>query len=162
MQRITYSKIWLNLTFAALNLTFIRGQKAFPVFHAERVIIRLPCGEGQSTVWMAKFGKGMLFSVEQAFVGRDERRAPLKTPAWGGMKDELPQKRLRGRLAPSPVARVSRPRSLHACYSSLKRRKTRKNNASLKAQFIRFGCPLAWIVVGSLSNNDGDGYQNVT
>ena len=29
-------------------------------------------------------GKGMLFSVEQAFVGRDEKRAPLK--------------RLRGRL----------------------------------------------------------------
>ena len=27
-------------------------------------------------------GKGMLSSVEQAFVGRDERRAPLKTPAW--------------------------------------------------------------------------------
>ena len=24
----------------------------------------------------------MLFSVEQAFVGRDEQRAPLKTPAW--------------------------------------------------------------------------------
>ena len=24
----------------------------------------------------------MLFSVEQAFVGRDETRAPLKTPAW--------------------------------------------------------------------------------
>ena len=24
----------------------------------------------------------MLFSVEQAFVGRDENRAPLKTPAW--------------------------------------------------------------------------------
>ena len=24
----------------------------------------------------------MLYSVEQAFVGRDERRAPLKTPAW--------------------------------------------------------------------------------
>ena len=24
----------------------------------------------------------MLFSVEQAFVGRDEIRAPLKTPAW--------------------------------------------------------------------------------
>ena len=24
----------------------------------------------------------MLFSVEQAYVGRDERRAPLKTPAW--------------------------------------------------------------------------------
>ena len=25
----------------------------------------------------------MLPSVEQAFVGRDEIRAPLKTPAWG-------------------------------------------------------------------------------
>ena len=24
----------------------------------------------------------MLFSVEQAFVGRDEKRAPLKTPSW--------------------------------------------------------------------------------
>ena len=24
----------------------------------------------------------MLFSVEQTFVGRDEKRAPLKTPAW--------------------------------------------------------------------------------
>ena len=24
----------------------------------------------------------MLFSVEQAFVGRDEERAPLKTTAW--------------------------------------------------------------------------------
>ena len=27
-------------------------------------------------------GEGMLFSVEQAFVGRDEKRAPLKTHAW--------------------------------------------------------------------------------
>ena len=24
----------------------------------------------------------MLFSAEQTFVGRDEKRAPLKTPAW--------------------------------------------------------------------------------
>ena len=24
----------------------------------------------------------MMFSVVQAFVGRDEKRAPLKTPAW--------------------------------------------------------------------------------
>ena len=28
----------------------------------------------------------MLSSVEQAFVGRDERRAPLKTPAWEASK----------------------------------------------------------------------------
>ena len=26
-----------------------------------------------------------MFSVEQAFVGRDEKRAPLKTPAWEAM-----------------------------------------------------------------------------
>ena len=33
---------------------------------------------------LAKLGKEVLFSgsVEQAFVGRDEIRAPLKTPAW--------------------------------------------------------------------------------
>ena len=30
---------------------------------------------------IAKLGKGMLLSVEQAFVGRDERRALLKTHA---------------------------------------------------------------------------------
>ena len=37
---------------AALSLTFIRVQKAFPVFHADRVIIRLPCGQGQiSRIW---------------------------------------------------------------------------------------------------------------
>ena len=29
-------------------------------------------------------GKGMLSSVEQVFVGREEIRAPLKTPAWEG------------------------------------------------------------------------------
>ena len=28
----------------------------------------------------------MLFSVEQAFVGREEIRAPLKTPAWEASK----------------------------------------------------------------------------
>ena len=27
-----------------------------------------------------------MFSVEQAFVGRDEKRAPLKTPAWEATK----------------------------------------------------------------------------
>ena len=52
MQCMKYSKIWLNLTFAALNLTFIGGQKAFPLFHADWVIIRLPCGQGQlSRIW---------------------------------------------------------------------------------------------------------------
>ena len=85
-----YSKIRLDLTFAALNLTCTRGQKAFPVFHADRVIIRLPCGQSQlSRIWKVQcewLGKGMLFSVEQAFVGTDEKRAPLKTPAWEAKK----------------------------------------------------------------------------
>ena len=31
---------------------------------------------------MAKLGEEMLFSVEHAFAGREEIRAPLKTPAW--------------------------------------------------------------------------------
>ena len=60
-----------------------------PVFHAERVIIGLPRGQGhftfqnlEGTMWLAKFGKGMLFSVKQTFVGRDEIRAPLETPVW--------------------------------------------------------------------------------
>ena len=65
MECMKYSKIRLNLTFAALNLTFTRGQKAFPIFHADRA----SCGQ-------------LLFSVELAFVGRDEKRAPLKTPVW--------------------------------------------------------------------------------
>ena len=36
----------------------------------------------ESTMWLAKLGKGMLFSVEQAFVGRDEIWARLKMLAW--------------------------------------------------------------------------------
>ena len=31
----------------------------------------------------------MLFSVEQVFLGRDEKRAPLKTPAWEAIKIPL-------------------------------------------------------------------------
>ena len=30
----------------------------------------------------------MLFSIEQAFVGRDEKRAPLKTRAWEAKLEE--------------------------------------------------------------------------
>ena len=36
----------------------------------------------ERTMWLAQLGKGMLFSVKQAFEGRDEIRAPLKTPPW--------------------------------------------------------------------------------
>ena len=48
-----YSKFWLNLTFAAPSLTFIRGHKAFLVFHADGVIIGLPCDQ----VNFPEFGK---------------------------------------------------------------------------------------------------------
>ena len=40
----------------------------------------------------------MLFSVEQAFVGGDENRAPLKTPAWVANKN-CPEQFLRIKLA---------------------------------------------------------------
>ena len=44
-----------------------------------------------SLTMQIKQWKGMLFSVEQAFVGRDEIQAPLKMPAWEAnfIKDEL-------------------------------------------------------------------------
>ena len=55
------------------------------MIHADRVIISLACGQGQLSRiwkvqcdWLYKHGKGMS-SVEQAFVGRDEKRTPLKT-----------------------------------------------------------------------------------
>ena len=99
MQCLEYSEIWLNLIFAAQNLTFIRGKKDFPVFHADRVIIKLHKKRSrstfqnvESTMWLAKLGKGMLYSVEQAFVGRDERRAPLKTPAWEAKERQASKK----------------------------------------------------------------------
>ena len=47
-----YCTIRLNLTFAALSLTFISGHKAFQVFHADRKNIGLPCGQDQvSRIW---------------------------------------------------------------------------------------------------------------
>ena len=42
----------------------------------------------------------MLFSVEQAFVGREEIRAPLKTPAWEANSQTAD-------VVPSPFASLS-------------------------------------------------------
>ena len=42
------------------------------MFRVDQVAIRLPCGQGQLSRILAKLGKGMLSSVEQVFVGRDE------------------------------------------------------------------------------------------
>ena len=67
------------------------------MFNADRVIIRLPYGTRstfqnlESTKRLAKLGKGMMSSVEQSFVGRDERRAPLKTPVWEATTYKAPQ-----------------------------------------------------------------------
>ena len=90
MQCMKYSKIWLNLTFAALNLSFIRGQKAFQVFYADQVIIRLPCGQGQlSRIWKVQ--------CDWLSLGK-ECCLRLSRRLWGGMKNELLWKRLCGRL----------------------------------------------------------------
>ena len=95
MQYMEYCKILLNLIFAALNLTFIRGQKAFPVFHADRVNIRLPHGQGQlSRIWEVQ--------CDWPSLGK-EYRLRLSRRLWGGMKNELPRKRLRGRLENSQI-----------------------------------------------------------
>ena len=90
MQYKEYCKIWLNLTFAALSLTFIRGHKAFLVFRADRVIIGSPCGQGQlSTIWKVQCD---WLSLGKECYSRLGRRL------WEGTKHELPYKRLRGRL----------------------------------------------------------------
>ena len=84
MQSTEYSEIWLNLTVAALSLIFIRGHKTFPASSNYWVTLqsRSTFQNLESTMWLAKLGKGMLFSVEQAFVVRDEIRAPLNTTVW--------------------------------------------------------------------------------
>ena len=57
------------------------------MFHADRVIIGFPCGQGQHLDWLT-LGKECCSQVSRRL--------------WGGMKYELPQKRLGGRLLPPP------------------------------------------------------------
>ena len=81
---------WVNLTFAALSLIFIRGHEGFSKYHADRVVIGLPCGQGQlSRIWKVQH--------ERLSVGK-ECCPQLSRHLWGGMKHELPKKRLCGRL----------------------------------------------------------------
>ena len=83
MQCTEYSKIWLHLTFAALSLTFIRSHKAFRVFLADRVIIGLPCGQGQlSRIWKVQCD---WLSLGKECCSRLSRRR-----LWEGTKSELP------------------------------------------------------------------------
>ena len=46
------------------------------------VKVNLPEFGRYNVIGLVKLGKGMLFSVEQASVGRDEIQAPLKLPGW--------------------------------------------------------------------------------
>ena len=73
---------WVNLTFAALRLTFIRGHEGFLKFHADRVIIGLPCGQGQlSRIW----------KVQRDWLSVGKECCPrLSRRLWGGTKHELP------------------------------------------------------------------------
>ena len=88
-----YSQTWLNLTFAAWSLTFCWGHKAFLVFHAEQVIIGLPCGQGQlSRIWKVQCDWLSLEKECCSRLSRRERWALLKTPAWeANKKDDTTQ-----------------------------------------------------------------------
>ena len=74
-----------------MNLTFTRGPQSFPSVSCRSSNYQITLRSRstfqnmESTMWLAKHGKGMLSSVEQAFVGRDEKRAPLRNPAWEAM-----------------------------------------------------------------------------
>ena len=71
-----------------MNLTFIRGPRSFPSVSCRSSNYQITLRSRsnfqnlESTMCLAKHGKGMLSSIEQAFVGRDEKRASLKKPAW--------------------------------------------------------------------------------
>ena len=78
MQCMEYSKIWLNLPFVTLNLTFIRGPQSFPSVTCRSSNYQITL-QSRSTfqnlkisVWLAKHEKGKLSSVEHALVGRVE------------------------------------------------------------------------------------------
>ena len=93
MQCIEYSKIWLNLTFAPLNLTLIRGQ-TFPsvscISSNYQITLwsrsRSTFHNLESTMGLAKLGKGMLSSVEQAFCGEGWKTSTPKSACMGGYR----------------------------------------------------------------------------
>ena len=74
---------WVNLTFAALRLTFIRGHEGFLKFHADRVIIGLPCGQGQlSRIWKVQRDWLSLGKECCPWLSRRLWEGTKKTPAW--------------------------------------------------------------------------------
>ena len=91
MQCTEYSRRRLNLTFATLSLKFITSHKAFPVFHADRVILSgYPAGQGQpSRIWKVQ--------CDWLTMGQ-ECCSQLTRHLWEGTRYELCEKHLRGRL----------------------------------------------------------------
>ena len=81
MQGMGYSNL-IKLS-KSLSLTFIRGHKAFSLFHADYVIFiaMLPCDQGQPTgIWKVQ--------CDCPSLGK-ECCSRLNTRLWGGTKYEL-------------------------------------------------------------------------
>ena len=95
MQCTEYSKIWLDLTFAALRSYSFPSVSRRSSNYRITLRSRSTFQNLEGTMWLAKLGKRMLSSVELAFVERDEIRAPLKTPAWEAMRLHTYIKKLR-------------------------------------------------------------------
>ena len=76
----------VNLTFAALRLTFIRGHEGFSKFHADHVIIGSPCGQGQlSRIWKVQRDWLSLGKECCPWLSRRLWGGTKKTPAWEAM-----------------------------------------------------------------------------
>ena len=88
MKCMEYSKIWLKTYFCHSETNIYGRLESFSSVSCRSSSYQISLRSRstfqnlESTIWLAKHGKGMLSSVEQAIVGRDEKRAPLKTPAW--------------------------------------------------------------------------------
>ena len=65
-----------------VKLTFIRGHEGLSAFHADRVIIGLPCGQGKlSRIW----------KIQRDWLTVGKECCPrLSSRLWGGTKYELP------------------------------------------------------------------------
>ena len=86
MQCTENSKIRLSKSYfyrSESNINFIRGHEGFSKFHAHRVIIGLPCGQGQlSRIWKVQLD---WLSMGKECCSRWNRHS------WGGMKYEFPK-----------------------------------------------------------------------
>ena len=77
----------------------------------------------------------MLSSVEQAFVGRDEKRSPLKTPAWEAT--ETPDTQAKKNLKHFAGSRIIRKNAGSRERRAELRRSTRKLQSIIKVSSWR-------------------------